>query len=198
MIAAHSVIGLALYAQRAVSRYELENDLRAWYLRTCQERIDSDKHRYFQRRREARRWFRALRDNHHFQNTLVAFRREKEPLSGAISLVSWLKDAQRLVNEQSIPYKKAGRLSTLDKLDTTGGLQVLLSPKLDDRLPNAARKRPTTIAGLLDFLGLPSTGKEVTAALRRHARASVSPAKPESAIEITRLLYSWGAPNTDA
>ncbi len=198
MRAAHSVIGPALYAQRAVSRYELENDLRAWYLRTCQERIDSDKHRYFQRRREARRWFRALCNNPHFQNVLTAFSREQQPLGQAISLVSWLKDAQRLVNEQSIPYKKDGRLSTLDKLDTTGGLQVLLSPKLDERLPNGARKRPTTIAGLLDFLGLPSTGKEVTAALRRHARASVVPGKPESAVEITRLLYSWGAPNRDA
>ncbi len=103
-----------------------------------------------------------------------------------------------MVNNHSIPHKKAGRLSAPDKVDAEGGLQVLLSPELDDRLPNGVRKRPTTIAGLLDFLGLPSTGKEVTAALRRHARASVIPAKPESAVEITRLLYSWGAPNRDA
>lgn len=100
-----------------------------------------------------------------------------------------------MVNEQFVPYKKAGRLSTLDKLDTKGGLQVLLSPELDDRIPNGVRKRPTTIAGLLDFLGLSSTGKEVVAVLRRYARTSVSPAKPAGAVEITRLLTSWGMPN---
>ena len=198
MRAAHSVINPASYAQRAVSRYQLDNDLRMWYLRMCQERVDSDGQRYFERRREARRWFRALCDNRHFHKVLADFRREKEPLSQAISLVSWLKDAQQTVNNQFIPYKGVGRLSTLDKLDAKGGLQVLLSPKLDDRLPNGARKRPTTIAGLLDFLGLPSTHQEVASALRRYAQASVIPAKPKSAVEITRLLYSWGAPNTDA
>ncbi len=194
---ARSVIGPALYEQKMVSRFELEDGLRAWYLHTCQERIDPDKRRYFKRRQEARRWFRELCDNQHFQNVLAAFRKELEPLNRAISLVSWLKNARQMVNNQSIPYKKAGRLSALDKVDGEGGLQVLLSPELDNRLPHGIIKHATTIAGLLDFLGVPSTTKDVAAALRRHARASVIPAKPEGAIVITRLLHSWGASNRE-
>ena len=111
--------------------------------------------------------------------------------------MSWLKDVQQIVSKQLIHYKKAGRLSTVDKVDAAGELQVLLSPKLDDHLPHGIIKHSTTIAGLLDFLGLPSTGQEVGAALRRHARASVIPAKPAGAIVITRLLHSWGAPNRE-
>ncbi len=194
---ARSVIGPALYEQKVVSRLELEDGLRAWYLHTCQTPIDPDKRRYFKQRREARHWFRELCDNQHFQNVLVAFRKEREPLSRAISLVSRLKDAQQIVNKQLIPYKKAGRVSAVDKVDAAGGLQVLLSPELADRLPHGVIKHSTTIAGLLDFLGLPSTTKDVASALRRHARASVIPTKPEGAIEITRLLHSWGALNRE-
>ncbi len=195
MRAGNNFIDSASLTQRAISRYELENNLRAWYLRTCQERLDYDKQRYLERRREAHRWFKALCDTRHFQNILTAFSTEQKPLGQAISLVSWLDEAQDMVHEQFIPYEKDGRLSTLDKLDTTGGLQVLLSPELDSRVPKGVRARLATIAGLLDFLGVPSTGKEVAAALRRYAQASVRPAKPEGAIAITRLLHSWEAPN---
>ncbi len=197
VLRARSVIGPALYEQKMVSRFELEDGLRAWYLHTCQERIDPDKRRYFKRRQEARRWFKELCDNQHFKKVLAVLRREQEPLNRAILIVSWLKDARQMVNNQSIPYKKAGRLSALDKVDGEGGLQVRLSPELDDRLPHGIIKRSTTIAGLLDFLGLPSTTKEVAAALHRYARASVIPARPEGAIEITRLLHSWEAPTRE-
>jgi len=193
--ATRSVIDPVLQEQRAFSRYKLENDLRAWYLHTCRERKDPDQHRYFRGRRIARRWYRELCDNSHFQNVLAAFRREQEPLDRAISFVSWLKDAQQMVNKQLLPYHGAGRVSALDKVDAEGGLQVLLAPELDDRLPSSILNHSTTIAGFLDFLGLPSTTKDVVAALRRHTRASVMPAKPEGAKEITRLLHSWGAPN---
>ncbi len=192
-----SVTGPALVEQKMVSRFELEDGLRAWYLHTCQERIDPDKRRYFNQRREARHWFRELCDNRHFKIVLAAFSKEREPLNRAILLVSWLKDAQQIVSKQLIPYKKAGRLCTVDKVDAAGELQVLLSPKQYDRLPRGNIKHATTIAGLLDFLGLPSTTKDVAAALRRHAHASVTSAKPEGAIVITRLLHSWGAPNSE-
>lgn len=198
MTAVRSVISPALHEHRAVSGYKLENDLRAWYLHAWYEKhIDPDQRGYFTRRREARRWFRQLCDNPHFQNVLIALRREQEPLHRAISLVSWLKDVQRIVKEQSIPYKEAGRLSALDKFDTDGGLREPLLAELDNRLPDGIKKRPTTIAGLLDFLGVPSTGQEVATVLRRYARASVIPAKPEGAKEIARLLHSWGAPNRE-
>ena len=195
MRAIRSVVGPRLDEQRTVSRYKLENDLRAWYLHNCQEHVGPDQHRYFKERRQARRWFRELCDNTHFQNVLVVLRKEQKTLDRTISLVTWLKDAQRIVNKQLLPYKGAGRLSAQDTIDAEGGLKGLLSLELDNRLPDGINKRSTAIVGLLDFLGLPSTVQEVAADLRRHARASVMPAKPKGAMEITRLLDSWEAPN---
>lgn len=190
-----SVTGSALHVRRALSGHALENDLRAWYLRSCREHLDPTEQGYFKGRREARRWFKKLCNNQHFQHVVAAFRSEQEALSRTISLVSWLKDAQQTVNSRFVPYKRSGRLSELDKLHADGGLREPLFPELDKRLPRDVTHRSTTIAGLTDFLGLPSTGKEVVATLRRHAQPSVVPKKPRGAIEITRLLQSWGAPN---
>ena len=186
----------AMHVQRALLGQGLENGLRAWYLRSCREHIDPAEHGYFERRREARRWFKELCSNQHFQHVVAAFRsEEEEALSRTISLVGWLKDAQRTVNNRIIPYKSSGRLSQLDKLNADGGLREPLFPELDKRLPLAISRRSTTIAGLSDFLGVPSTPKEVVAALHRHAQAAVVPAKPRGAVEITSLLQSWEAPN---
>lgn len=191
--ASGSVISPALHVQRALLGHGLQNGLRAWYLRSCREHSEPTEHGYFEGRREARRWFRELCNNRHFRHVVAAFRNEQEALSRTIALVGWLKDAQRRVNNRLIPYKSSGRLSQLDKLNADGGLREPLFPELDKRLPLAITRRSTTIAGLSDFLGLPSTPKEVVAVLHRHAQASVIPAKPRGAVEITSLLQSWDA-----
>ena len=182
------------YRQKTVSRHDLENELRAWHLRKCQEHSDSetDKQSYFRERREDRRWFRALRDNQDFQRVISAFSRESNPVSRSISLVSWMKAAQKSVDNQSIPYKQSGRVSQLDKVN--GGLRERFFPELDKRLPDVLIRRSGTIAGLSDFLGLPTDSREVVSTLRRHLRASVAPTKPRGAIEITELLQAWRAP----
>jgi len=192
------VSGSALHVHKAVPRHELEHDLRVWHLRRCREHSDPAGPSYFQGRREARCWFKKLCNNQDFQHVVATLRSERDALSRTISLVGWLKDAQQTVDNQVIPYKRSGRLSQLDKLNADGGLREPLFREIDERLPRTITRRSTTIAGLADFLGVPSTGKEVVTALRRHGQTSPAPSKPSGAIEITRLLQSWEAPENNA
>lgn len=185
-----NIVGSAPHAQRGVSRHELQTDLRAWYLRGCREHVVHDKN-YLTGRRNERSWFKGLCNNQSFRHVLAAFTLERDALNRATSLVSWMKVAQEKVNRRSIPYEKYRRLSQLDKLDRDGGLRELILPELNKRLPHSMARRTTTISGLVDFLGLPTTTRQVGAVLRRHGRTAVVRPESKSAIEVTRLLQSW-------
>lgn len=187
---------IGLHTQRTSSRHALQHDLRVWYLRTCRECPDgvAGNRSYFRGRRADRHWFKRLCENQHFQSVISALSREQESLSRSISLVSWLKVAQQTVDDHSIPYKQSDRLSQLDQTHAAGGLRAVIFPELDKRLPDSLAKRPTAIASLSDFLGLPSAGIDVVRILRRHAPAPVPAKKSIGAAEITGLLLAWRVP----
>jgi hypothetical protein len=172
----------------------LEHDLRAWYLRTCLEGSNTagGERDSFRARQRDRCWFRRLRQNPHFRRVIGALSRERNSLGHSISLVGWLKDAQQALDRESIA--ESGRISQLGRVGSDCGHGARLFPELDKHLPATISRRSTTIAGLSTFLGLPTAASEVASVLQRHRRAAGSRSTRAQAIQITRLLRSWGAP----